>query len=82
MKKRVAIVGAGLQAQRRVPSIAADSDYQVTCIVDRKEEKAVALAKNLGARVSTDWRTAITDPSIDVVMVLTYPDSPMIEAAF
>jgi len=75
MKKRVAIIGAGLQARRRVPSIAEDPDYEVALIVDRREEKAATLAKGLGSRVSTDWKAAIGDPDIHVVVVLTYPDS-------
>ena len=75
MKKRVAIIGAGLQARRRVPSIAEDPDYEVALIVDRKEEKAATLAKGLGSRVSTDWKAAIGNPDIHVVVVLTYPDS-------
>lgn len=75
MKKRVAIIGAGLQARRRVPSIAEDPDYEVALIVDRKEEKAATLAKGLGSRVSTDWKAAVGDPDIHVVVVLTYPDS-------
>src|ERR1700719_2649219 len=75
MKKKVALVGAGLQARRRVPSIAEDRDYEVALIIDRKEEKAAALAKNFGAAVSTNWEAAINDPAIAFVVVLTYPDS-------
>jgi predicted dehydrogenase len=75
MKKRVAIIGAGLQARRRLPAIIQDPDYEVALIVDRKEEKAATLAKETGASISTDWRVAIDDKSIDVVLVLTYPDS-------
>jgi predicted dehydrogenase len=75
MKKKVAIIGAGLQARRRAPAIAADPEYELTLIIDRKEEKAKALAKDYGAHVSTDWKTAMADSDIDVVMILTYPDS-------
>ena len=75
MKKKVAIIGAGLQARRRAPAIAEDADYEVALIIDRKEEKAAPLAKNYGAHVATDWKAAITDPNVDVVLILTYPDS-------
>src|SRR5256885_15515420 len=75
MKKKVAVIGAGLQARRRVPSIAEDEDYEVALIVDRKAEKARTLAEDLGAKVSTDWKVAISDSAIDVVVILTYPDS-------
>ena len=75
MKKKVAIIGAGLQAKRRAPAIVEDPDYEIGLIVDRKEEKAGRLAKEFPASISTDWKSAVADPSIDVVMVLTYPDS-------
>src|SRR5256714_6234483 len=75
MKKKVAVIGAGLQARRRLPSIAEDGDYEVALIVDRKAEKAQTLAEALGAKVSTDWKVAISDSAIDVVVILTYPDS-------
>jgi len=75
MKKKVAVIGAGLQARRRLPAIAEDQNYEVGLIVDRKPEKAKTLAGDLGANVSTDWKAAISDSSIDVVVILTYPDS-------
>jgi predicted dehydrogenase len=75
MKGNVAIIGAGLQAKRRAPAIAEDPNYQVTLIIDRKAEKAKALAKDYGANVSTDWKAAVANPDIAVVMILTYPDS-------
>ena len=75
--KRVAIIGAGLQAKRRTPAIVADPGYELAWIVDRNEERAKALAKSFAqdARVSTDWKAAVADPSVDVVVVLTYPDT-------
>ena len=75
MKKRVAIIGAGLQARRRLPAIVEDRDYEVALIVDRKEEKAASLANALDAEVATDWRAAVGNKEIAVVIVLTYPDS-------
>jgi predicted dehydrogenase len=74
-KKGVAVIGAGLQARRRVAPIAEDPEWRVAVVVDRKEAKAKALADTLGARASTDWQSAIAAPDVDVVLVLTYPDS-------
>ncbi len=73
--KNVAIVGAGLQAGRRVGPIAASKEYKVTLVVDREEKKAAALAAGVGAKTATDWRAAVDDESIEVVLVLTYPDT-------
>lgn len=73
--KNVAIIGAGLQAKRRVPPILEDANYQLAAVVDRKEERAVGFAKEFGGKPSTDWRPVVGDAGINVVLVLTYPDS-------
>lgn len=73
--KKVAIIGAGLQAKRRLPAILEDKDFSVSWIIDLIKERADNLAKNCGAKTHTDWRTAIADNEVDVVVVLTYPDS-------
>jgi predicted dehydrogenase len=73
--KNVALVGAGLQATRRSGPIANDPRFRIATVVDRDEKKAERLAKPLGATVAKDWRTVVTDPAIDVVLVLTYPDT-------
>jgi predicted dehydrogenase len=73
--KNVAVLGAGLQARRRIPPIAEDKAFRVSRVVDRKEEKAQALATTVGATASTDALAAATAPDVDVVLVLTYPDS-------
>jgi len=75
VKKKVAIIGAGLQAQRRSAPIAQDGRYEVAAVVDRDQAKAAKLAGPLGAAASTDWRPVVRDPAIDVVLVLTYPDT-------
>ncbi len=73
--KTVAIVGAGLQAKRRSVPIADDRNFRIGIVVDRDEKKAKRLADPLGAATSTDWRTVVRDPSVDMVLVLTYPDT-------
>lgn len=73
--KNIGIIGAGLQAKRRLPAILEDSDYRVIRIIDRKVKKAQQLAKLCGALSSTKWKEAINDKSIDIVLVLTYPDT-------
>jgi predicted dehydrogenase len=73
--KKVALIGAGLQAQRRSGPIAADPRFQIAIVIDRDEKKAARVAQPLGVAIGTDWRPVVNDPNIDVVLVLTYPDT-------
>jgi predicted dehydrogenase len=73
--RNVAIIGAGLQAKRRATPIAEDSRFKIVAVVDRDEKKGARLAGPLGAKVSTDWRTVVANPDIEIVLVLTYPDT-------
>jgi len=72
--KKVAIIGAGLQANRRAPAIL-DGQHEVAWVVDRNFDRANKLAQQFGGQASTDWRMAINDPKVSIVLVLTYPDS-------
>jgi predicted dehydrogenase len=73
--KKVLVIGAGLQAKRRCAPIADDPRFQIAAVVDRDEKKAERLARTFGATAGTDWRELVRDPSIDIVLVLTYPDT-------
>jgi predicted dehydrogenase len=75
VKRKVAIVGAGLQAGRRAPPIHDDPGWSIGVVVDRKEDRAKKLAAQFGAEPSTDWHAAVRRDDIDAVLVLTYPDS-------
>ena len=73
--KQVAIIGAGLQAGRRIGAIADDPNYEIKTIIDLQSERAEVLTKQYGGTVGTDWKTVIADPEIAVVVILTYPDT-------
>lgn len=73
--KQVAIIGAGLQASRRAPVISDDPGAEITAVVDSELARAQALCRRYGGRPSRDWRPVVKDPAIDIVLVLTYPDS-------
>jgi len=73
--KVIGIIGAGLQARRRLAPIVENPRFRVAAIVDRDVEKARKLAAPIGAAANADWRAVVTDPAIDAVLVLTYPDS-------
>jgi predicted dehydrogenase len=73
--KKVAIIGAGLQATRRLGPILDDPECQLVAVVDHAEAKAKRVAGSTGARIATDWRTVVRRGEIDIAVVLTYPDS-------
>jgi len=73
--KNIAIIGAGLQAGRRLPALLDDKRVKVTDVVDKKFELADQLAQQTGAKPSTVWPKVVNDPGVDIVLVLTYPDS-------
>ena len=73
--KKVAIIGAGLQAERRIGPIANDKDYKIAWIVGNKSVKAKLLAKQYGANYGYDWRSVVIDKNMDVIVILTYPNT-------
>lgn len=73
--KNIAIIGAGLQAQRRIPAIVQDPECRVTHVIDLDIARAEKFARSLNAQTSRDWQKAVDDPGVDLVLVLTYPDS-------
>jgi predicted dehydrogenase len=74
-KRKVAMVGAGLQGGRRAPPVLEDPGWELALVVDRHEDRAQRLAKACTAKTSTDWRAAVEQKDIDAVLVLTYPDT-------
>lgn len=75
MKAGVAVIGAGLQARRRLPVISLDPHYELVEIVDRDEDRARALAKTFSCKSAGHWREAVENPNVSIVLCLTYPDS-------
>lgn len=73
--KKVAIIGAGLQGTRRAPVIARDPQFIITWVVDLIPERAKRLANKYHAKWGTKWKDAVVDKQVDIVFVLTYPDS-------
>jgi predicted dehydrogenase len=65
----VAVVGAGLVGSKRAAAAASQSRLEVVADVD--EARATELANLYGARHTTRWEAAITDPAVDVVAVCT-----------
>jgi len=72
---RVAMIGAGLQANRRGPVIAAARGHELTVVAAAQIEHAQAFAASYGATVVPTWQEAVTRDDVDAVIVATPPDS-------
>ena len=70
---RVAVIGAGRWSERaHIPGWQRDPRVEVAAVVDVDADAAARVAKEFGvARVATDYRKVLEDPSIDVVDVAT-----------
>lgn len=67
----VAIVGCGAIGTKRAASLPAGS-LRIACDVD--EARATSLAARYGIRSLTDWRLAVDDPGVRIVLVSTTHD--------
>jgi predicted dehydrogenase len=70
---RVAVIGAGRWSERaHIPGWQRDPRVEVAAVVDLDADAAARVAKEFGvARVATDYREVLEDPSIDVIDVAT-----------
>jgi predicted dehydrogenase len=68
---RVAIVGSGLIGGKRAKEVARTPGARLVTVVDQEMERAQALAKLYGCRTAADWRTVVSNPEIDAVVVAT-----------
>jgi predicted dehydrogenase/threonine dehydrogenase-like Zn-dependent dehydrogenase len=73
----VALVGAGEFVRAvHLPSLKSAADVRVKTVVTRRGSTAGDVARLLGgAETSTDWRVAIADPEVDLVLVGTRHDT-------
>ena len=77
---RAAIIGCGLIGKKRAKSL---SGCNLTVCCDPILHRAEALAQAASAEPVTDWRTAVTRPDVDIVLVATTHDmlAPIATAA-
>lgn len=68
---RTAVVGCGLIGKRRAQVAAANVGSKCVLVVDSNIEVARALAKEVGAESSADWREAVRREDIDALVVAT-----------
>lgn len=67
----VAVVGCGRMGRRRAAVAAAHPRCRVRAVVDVDRAAVETLATDLGCAALTDWRVAVDDPAVHVVVVAT-----------
>jgi len=77
---QIAIIGCGLIGKRRASSAERHESSRVSLLIDVAPAAAERLAIEYGGRFSADWRDAINDPKIDVVVAAT-PNGHLAEIA-
>src|SRR5437764_13111058 len=73
----LAVIGAdGRQGRRRLDALTALQDCRLRWLVElpEKQEALNELARRVGCRAATDWRTVLRDPEVDAVIVCTPTD--------
>lgn len=68
---RVAIIGCGFIGEKRARSLPPGA---LALCCDTDALRAASLAKTVGAEVADDWRSVVTRPGIDIVIVATRHD--------
>jgi predicted dehydrogenase len=71
---RAAIIGSGRQGDRRAKAIKECGD-ELLMVIDTTQARAAELAAKYKCKASTNWRDAITDKSVDVILICTPNDS-------
>jgi len=71
---KVGIIGAGLQARRRIPVFKDTRDAELTIIAAAHFERARQLAEIVGCEATDDWRKVTGSDEVNVVLVCTPPD--------
>lgn len=71
----VGIIGAGLQAQRRIPAINQVTNSRVVGITSQTLIQAQELAKQYKINVYPHWHDLTRSKDVDIVLVATYPDT-------
>lgn len=73
-KRKVGLIGAGLQGKRRAETLKQFGETEDLVIVaDVNFEEAKLLADEMGCRLTTVWEEVITSQDVDVVLVCTPP---------
>jgi predicted dehydrogenase len=72
---KAAIIGTGAVAGHHARAIAATDGIELAGVTNRTREKAEQMAAKYGAKCFPDVPSLLDDPSIDLVIICTFPDS-------
>jgi predicted dehydrogenase len=72
---KVAMIGTGLQAQRRTPILLASRGDSLAFVASSDEKRGREFAQRHGCGAWGDWRTAIARSDIDAVVICTTPET-------
>ena len=70
---RVAVVGAGLQAKRRIQPVVESPGDELAVVSSGSGETARALADGFGCEAAVGWEEVVARPDVDAVIICTPP---------
>ena len=68
---RVAVIGAGFVGQKRALAVSKDSSSKLSLICDIDADLARDTAERYGCKYVTKWQQAISDDSLDIIIIST-----------
>lgn len=72
----IALIGCGSMGVAHMNEIYCKDNVRIIAVCDTNAERAQHFARRYGAqRIETDYAKIATDPSVDVVIIATYPGS-------
>lgn len=66
---RIGILGSGFMGTTHARAFAKQPDVQIVAVSSRTQDKADKLAREVGARATTDDMSIVNDPSIDAISI-------------
>lgn len=72
---RVGVVGTGLQARRRLASLAGREDTQIVALAGLDSDSLSGLAQRFGARATRRWHEVAAADDVDAVLVASTPET-------
>lgn len=71
----VAIIGTGLQANRRCSAIQKFSDDKITFVASSNKDRAQIFANSIGVKKFGNWQDVVKFDDIDAAIICTTPDT-------
>jgi myo-inositol 2-dehydrogenase / D-chiro-inositol 1-dehydrogenase len=69
------VFGAGRMGERHIANVVAHPRAELTYVVDPNIQRSTAIARMYGALASSDPQQALSDPTVDAVIVSSATDT-------